>query len=102
MRMVALLLALVLAGCGKSSFHMTDISGGMPRLDFRMTRASDGKKVTGADYRGKVVALYFGYTNCPDVCPATLANMAGRLSKVNNKKARVVFVTGAPQLATHE
>ena len=73
MRMAAILFALILAGCGRSPFHMTDISGAMPRLDFHLTRSSDGAAVTGKDYRGKVVVLYFGYTNCPDVCPATLA-----------------------------
>ena len=53
-----------------------------------MTRASDGQAVTGRDYRGKVVMLYFGYTNCPDVCPATLANLTGMLGKVQSKDMR--------------
>ena len=46
MRYAALFLALMLAACGRSGFHMTDISGAMPRLDFHMTRASDGAAVT--------------------------------------------------------
>jgi protein SCO1/2 len=93
MRLTALFFALLLlAGCGKPNFHMTDISGAMPRLDFRMTRATDGKPVTGADYRGKLVVLYFGYTNCPDVCPATLANLADMLGKVKSPDVRVLFV----------
>jgi protein SCO1/2 len=96
MRIVALGFALLLAGCGRSSFHMTDISGAMPALDFRMTRASDGAAVRGADYRGKVVVLYFGYTNCPDVCPATLANLAGMLGKVKSPDVRVLFVSVDP------
>ncbi len=96
MRIAALLLALLLAGCGRPAFHMTDISGAMPRLDFRMTRASDGKEVTGADYRGKVVALYFGYTNCPDVCPATLANLTDMLGKLKSPDVRVLFVSVDP------
>ena len=81
MRIVALILALFLAGCSKPGWHMTDISGGMPRLDFRMS--ADGKPGHGADFRGKVVALYFGYTHCPDVCPATLANLTDMLGKVS-------------------
>jgi protein SCO1 len=44
------------------------MSGTLPALSFRMTRASDGKVVSAADYRGKIVLLYFGYTFCPDVC----------------------------------
>jgi protein SCO1/2 len=96
MRYAALLLALMLAACGRSSFHMTDISGAMPRLDFHMTRASDGAPVTGESYRGHVTLLYFGYTNCPDVCPATLANLAGMLAKLQNKSIRILFVTVDP------
>jgi protein SCO1/2 len=96
MRMAVLIFALLLAGCGKSNFHMTDISGAMPRLGFHMTRASDGAAVTGADYRGKLVVLYFGYTHCPDICPATLANLAEMLGKVKSPDVRVLFVSVDP------
>ena len=97
MRYAALLLALMLAACGRSPFHMTDISGAMPRLDFHMTRASDGAPVTGESYRGHVTLLYFGYTNCPDVCPATLANLAGMLAKLQNKNVQILFVSVDPR-----
>ena len=100
MRITALLFTLLLAGCGRPAFHMTDISGAMPRLDFRMTRAGDGREVTGADYRGKVVALYFGYTNCPDVCPATLANLTDMLGKVKSEGVRILFVSVDPHRDT--
>ncbi|MDB5735078.1 MAG: electron transporter [Alphaproteobacteria bacterium] len=94
----ALFLALVLAGCSKPSWHMTDISGAMPRLAFQMT--AEGKPVTAADYRGKVVALYFGYTHCPDVCPATLTDLADMLGKVASPDVRVLFVTVDPDRDT--
>jgi protein SCO1/2 len=100
MRFAALLLALMLAACGRGGFHMTDISGAMPRLDFKLTRASDGQIVTGQSYRGQLVVLYFGYTNCPDICPATLANMAGVLNKVGSKNVRLLFVTVDPNRDT--
>jgi protein SCO1/2 len=96
MRIAALIFALLLAGCGKSPFHMTDISGAMPKLDFHLTRASDGAAVRGQDYRGKVVALYFGYTNCPDVCPATLANLTDMMGRVKSRDVRVLFVSVDP------
>src|ERR1700761_7660367 len=96
MRYAALLLALMLAACGRSPFHMTDISGAKPRVDFHMIRASEGAPVTGENYRGHVTLLYFGYTNCPDVCPATLANLAGMLGKLQNKDIRILFVTVDP------
>jgi protein SCO1 len=95
MRRTALLLALLLlAGCSKPGWHMTDISGAMPRLNFHMTAA--GKPVTARAFRGKVVALYFGYTHCPDVCPATLANLGDMLTKVNSPDVAVLFVTVDP------
>jgi protein SCO1/2 len=97
---MALILALLLAACGRPSFHMTDISGAMPRFSFHMTRASDGAAVSGESYRGKVVLLYFGYTNCPDVCPATLANIAGMLAKLQSKEVQILFVTVDPNRDT--
>ncbi len=103
MRVAAALFAfLLLAACGRSPFHMTDISGAMPRLDFRMTRVADGKAVTGADYRGKVVALYFGYTNCPDVCPTTLTDLSRMLEQVKSPDVRVLFVSVDPTRDTPE
>jgi protein SCO1 len=95
----ALLALLILAGCSRPSFHMTDISGAMPRLDFYLTR-SDGTAVSGESYRGKVVALYFGYTHCPDVCPATLANLTDMLGRVKSPDVRVLFVTVDPERDT--
>ncbi|HEX4027830.1 MAG TPA: SCO family protein [Rhizomicrobium sp.] len=103
MRVAALLLALLLAGCSKpgsngQSWHMTDITDGMPRLDFHMT--ADGRPVTARDFRGKVVALYFGYTHCPDVCPTTLANLADMAGKVHSPDLRILFVTVDPDRDT--
>jgi protein SCO1 len=100
MRYAALFLTLMLAACSRAPFHMTDISGAMPRLDFYLARSDDGQAVSGHDYRGDVVILYFGYTNCPDVCPATLANMAGVLGKVGSPKVRLLFVTVDPKRDT--
>ena len=93
---VALCLFLVLAGCSRPSFHMTDISGGMPKLDFRMVKDRD-EISTGQDYHGKVVALYFGYTHCPDVCPTTLTNLTDVIDKVKNADFKVLFVTVDPE-----
>jgi protein SCO1 len=100
MRYAALFLALMIVACGRPSFHMTDISGAMPRLNFHMTRASDGQAVSGDNYRGQATILYFGYTNCPDVCPATLANLTGMLAKLDRKDVRVLFVTVDPHRDT--
>jgi protein SCO1/2 len=92
---LALAFALLLAGCGEQDWHMTNVSGGPPRLEFRLTDAS-GARVTGESYRGKVVALYFGYAQCPDVCPTTLANLADVAKRVNNPDFHILFVTVDP------
>jgi len=95
----AALFSLVLAVGGPArAWNSTDMTGVMPRLDFTMTRASDSKAVSAADYRGKIVLLYFGYTNCPDVCPTTLLNITDMLKSLGKKAddVRVLFVTVDP------
>ena len=78
---------------------MTNVSGGPPRLNFHLSRA-DGAPVTGESYRGKVVALYFGFTHCPDVCPAALANLADVAKRVDNPDFQILFVTVDPDRDT--
>jgi protein SCO1/2 len=94
MRILAFALALLLAGCSQPAWHMTDITDAMPRLTFHLTE--NGRPVTGADFRGKVVALYFGYTHCPDVCPTTMANLADMAAKVHSPDLAILFVTVDP------
>jgi protein SCO1 len=97
------LAALALAGCDQDQkWHAMNVSGSSPALAFTMTRAADGKQVTQADYRGKIVLLYFGYTFCPDVCPTTLANVASVLEKLGPaaKEVRLLFVTVDPNRDT--
>jgi protein SCO1 len=93
--------ALLLGGPARA-WHSTDLSGAFPPLDFTMTRASDGKTVTAADFKGKVVLLYFGYTFCPDVCPTTLLNISEMLKTLRAKadQVRVLFVTVDPNRDT--
>ncbi len=65
--------------------------------DFSL-RGSDGSDVTLARYRGKVVLLTFGYTNCAAVCPTTLATLAQTRSGLGNTagSVQVVYVTVDP------
>jgi protein SCO1/2 len=67
-----------------------------------MQRASDGATVTADNYRGRIVLVYFGYTNCPDVCPTTLANLSDVLKRLgsNADKLRVLFVSVDPNRDT--
>jgi protein SCO1 len=92
-------LLFALAACGPATrADSTDITGVMPPLAFAMIRAGDSRPVTSADYRGKTVLLYFGYTHCPDECPTTLANIASALNRLGAaaKNVRVLFVSIDP------
>ncbi len=95
------IIALV-AGCEKptlpSPFHAGDVTGMFPQADFHLTD-QNGKPRTLADFRGKVVALFFGYTHCPDVCPTTLADLAQTMEKLGKDadKVQVLFITVDPE-----
>jgi protein SCO1/2 len=62
----------------------------------------DGKTRTPADFRGRFLLIYFGYSFCPDVCPTTLAEMGAALDNLGPKKSRVVplFITIDPERDT--
>jgi len=92
----------LLAGCDKQKWTSIDVSGSLPRLAFTMTRVEDGKEVTEANYRSEIVLLYFGYTNCPDVCPTTLSNIGDILKSLGPEAehVRMLFVTVDPNRDT--
>ncbi len=99
---IGLATAAGMAGCtGKASFHNTDITGSGFGKDFALT-GHDGKPRTLADFRGKVVVVFFGYTQCPDVCPTTLAEMAEVMKVLGEKadKVQVLFVSVDPERDT--
>ncbi len=79
-------------------FEATDVSDVAWGKDFHLT-GDDGKPYELADFRGKVVALYFGYTRCPDVCPLTMATLgqAVRLLGDDGERVQGVFVTVDPK-----
>ncbi|WP_329742844.1 SCO family protein [Dyella sp. A6] len=100
--LLPLLLAtgLLLAGCGHKApppWQLTSIRGHMPDLAFKLTDDT-GKTVTAADFKGKVVLLYFGYTHCPDICPLTMAHLHQVMQKLGKQAAdvRILFVTVDP------
>jgi protein SCO1/2 len=105
----ALPAALLAAGCDKiftparSPFHGVDVTGADMKGELRL-KDHTGKERTLADFRGKVVALFFGYTQCPDVCPTTLADMANALQLMgpDAQRVQVLFVTVDPKRDTPE
>ena len=71
--------------------------GAAPEWQFQLTTLS-GRDVTMADYRGKWVLIYFGYTFCPDVCPTTLGELSDALKALGTRASRVhvLFITVDP------
>jgi protein SCO1 len=96
--------ALVACAPAKPTFNALDITGA-PGFgnDFRLTDHT-GKPRTMADFRGKAVAIFFGFTHCPDVCPTTLAEMKQVTEKLgkDGERLQVLFVTVDPQRDTQE
>jgi protein SCO1 len=96
---------LLLTACdNKPAFNSLDITGieGYSG-DFRLTDHT-GKARTMADFRGKVVVIFFGYTQCPDVCPTTLTEMkqAMQILGKDAERVQVLFVTLDPKRDTQE
>lgn len=107
MKMLKLLaglsLVLGLFACGKpvEKFTNTDLTGLDYAKDFALTD-HHGKARTLADFRGKAVVIFFGYTQCPDVCPTTMAEMASVMQQLGPQadQVQVLFVTLDPERDT--
>lgn len=91
-----------LAGCygEHPKFKSTNITGAPYGKMLELT-GHDGKPRTLADFRGKIVVLFFGFTHCPDVCPTTLADVAQALKSLGRpERVQVLFVTLDPERDT--
>ena len=93
-----------IAGIGaKPTFHFTDVTGAEFARKLELADA-DGKPRSLADWRGKVVVVFFGYTQCPDVCPTTMAEMASVMQKLGPlaDQVQVLFITLDPERDTQQ
>jgi len=98
------LLAALIAGCDSSpkpSFQLTDLTGAEFGRYFQLTD-HHGRLRTLADFKGKVVAIFFGYTHCPDVCPTALGELASVANELGKDAGRmqVLFITVDPERDT--
>ncbi|WP_025915575.1 SCO family protein [Herminiimonas sp. CN] len=86
---------------GKPAFQNTDVTGIDYAKDFALTD-HHGKARTLADFKGKAVVMFFGYTQCPDVCPTTMAEMASVMQELGplSDRVQVLFVTIDPERDT--
>jgi len=85
------------------AFQNTDVTGLDYAKGFALTDHT-GKPRTLADFKGKVVVVFFGYTQCPDVCPTTMAEMASVMQKLGPRadQVQVLFITLDPERDTQQ
>lgn len=100
-----MLVGVGLAACSESqeAFKNSDLTGLDYAKNFALTD-HQGKARTLADFKGKVVVMFFGYTQCPDVCPTTMAEMASVMKQLGSdaERVQVLFVTLDPERDTQE
>ncbi len=95
--------SLVLTACQKDApqFKNTDITGASFARELSLTDQL-GTARTLADFKGKAVVIFFGYTQCPDVCPTTMVEMANAMKALGKdaERVQVLFVTIDPERDT--
>lgn len=96
----------LLGGCGRGdgqSFQLTDVTAASFGKKLELTDHA-GQRRTLADFKGKVVVVFFGFTHCPDVCPTTLVELAtvARELGADAQRLQVLFVTVDPERDTKE
>jgi protein SCO1/2 len=104
---LSLVLACLLAACTEpkpAAFRNTDISGAEFGRSLAGLRDQRGKAAALADFQGKAVLVFFGYTSCPDVCPTTLTRLAAVMKQLGSDadRVQVLLVTLDPQRDTPE
>lgn len=106
-RIVVCLLALgmiaTLSGCGQHTFRGTVIEPPNPAPDFTLID-QQGQPFRLSEQRGSTVVLFFGFTNCPDICPTAMGDMAAvrRNLGSDGDKLRVALITVDPERDTSE
>jgi protein SCO1/2 len=99
-----IIFSLALAGCDVAPrFRSADITGADYGKSIELPDTS-GRVRHLEDFRGKAVVLFFGFTQCPDVCPTTLADIAGVLKTLgpDADRVQVLFVSVDPERDTPE
>jgi len=99
----ALLLLLTACGNEEKPWSLYNVVGHLPDLQFDLT-AAGGRTVTQADVTGHTVLLFFGYANCPDICPTTMAHLSEVVRRLGEqgRNVRILFVSVDPHRDTPE
>lgn len=108
--LIVFLFSLFLLGCQAADSNSntaglvgTDITGAEFPKGFNLTDHT-GKPRKMQDFQGKVVAMFFGYTHCPDICPTTMADLKQAMKLLGDKasEVQVLFITLDPDRDTQE
>ena len=103
----AVLVAALLVGFQLSrrpyAYRGSTIDPPVPAADFELSN-QHGQKFRLSEQRGEIVLLFFGYSNCPDVCPLTMSNFKSIKEELGDQadKVRFIFVTVDPERDTKE
>lgn len=102
---VLMCVSALLTSCQKDApqFKNTDITGASFARELSLSDQF-GKPRTLVDFKGKAVVIFFGYTQCPDVCPTTMVEMANAMKSLGKdaERVQVLFVTIDPERDTQE
>jgi protein SCO1/2 len=98
---IGLAAVILLTNCSSKiepAFLSADVTNANFGRDFKLTD-HNGKIRSLSDFKGKVVVLFFGYTNCPDICPSTMGKLASAIKKLgkDTKHVQVLFVSVDPE-----
>ena len=91
------------AAAPSTSVPIHNIRGFLPDLRFTL-KGAGGKTVTQEAFKGKTVILFFGFTNCPDVCPTTMAQLSQVMANLGDdaEKVQILFISVDPHRDTAE
>jgi len=96
---------LLLAACNPApeTFRNTDLTGATFGRSLELSDHHGQPRSLG-DFRGKAIVVFFGYTTCPDICPTTLARLAGAMKALgaDAERVQVLFVTLDPERDSEE
>src|SRR5690606_37976291 len=101
---VVLGFSLIVAACeDPANRPVVSVENRLPQLRFSLQTAG-GQTVTQKDFKGQIPLVFFGYANCPDICPTTMARLAQVTESLGDagRDVRILFISVDPHRDTPE